>query len=81
MQMWVRGRHFAVAGVRTDGKGCLYSVEWNRGMTTPVERSVPDYLYPISGVYSAKVLESFRVSRRRLAQGDWLNAFNTPVRI
>ena len=53
------------------------TVEWNSGMTTPIERLVPDELSPISieafGECSA-VLESFRVSRRRVAQSDWLDA-------
>ena len=53
-------------------------VEWNSGMATPLERSVPDDLYPIfhNGVARdlSVVLESFQVSRWRLAQDDWHNA-------
>ena len=47
-------------------------------MTTPIEQSIPDDLSLISDNQlrecSAKVLESFGVSRRKLVQGDWLNA-------
>lgn len=56
-------------------------VEWNIGMTTPIDWPVFDDLYPTadrtlagwrSGVqHVSLVLESFGVSRRRLAQGDW----------
>ena len=60
-------------------------VEWNSGMTTPVEQLFPDDLYPISdnGLVQLRhiesvVLWSWKVSECQdggyiIAQGDWLN--------
>ena len=55
-------------------------MEWNSGITTPVERPFPDDLYPISDTIEANiimesvVLRSGKVSEcQDGAQGDWLN--------
>ena len=59
------------------------TVEWNSGITTPVERPFPDDLYPISdnglvrsrhNIMESVVLRSGKVSEcQDGAQGDWLN--------